>query len=155
MNNHIKTKTIAALALGAAILGLQSVAAPAETAKPMRIGIIGAGSLGGTVGSVLVKAGHQVKFSSRHPEELAAMAKNMGRARPREGRAKRRSLERCCCLPFRMKLTGPDDLQSVIARKIVLDATPGRQPRSKRSGDEWRWRDFGEAPARHAAGARF
>jgi hypothetical protein len=41
-----------------------------HTTKPMRIGVIGAGSLGGTVGSGLVKAGHEVKFSSRHPEEL-------------------------------------------------------------------------------------
>src|SRR5688572_5779593 len=48
------------------------------TTKPMRIGVIGAGSLGGTVGSLLVKAGHEVKFSSRHPEELEAMARELG-----------------------------------------------------------------------------
>src|SRR3954468_14589251 len=49
-----------------------------QTTKPVRIGVIGAGSLGGTVGSVLVKAGHEVKFSSRHPEELVAMARELG-----------------------------------------------------------------------------
>ncbi len=35
----------------------------------MKIGIIGAGWLGGTVGRVWVKAGHQVLFASRHPEK--------------------------------------------------------------------------------------
>ena len=34
----------------------------------MRIGVIGAGWLGGTVGRQWVKAGHKVLFSSRHPE---------------------------------------------------------------------------------------
>ena len=37
-------------------------------AEPLRIGVIGAGSLGGTVGRLLVQAGHEVLFSSRHPE---------------------------------------------------------------------------------------
>jgi len=45
----------------------------AFAAAPTRIGIIGAGSLGGTVGRLWVKAGHEVMFSSRHPEQLQAM----------------------------------------------------------------------------------
>jgi predicted dinucleotide-binding enzyme len=44
----------------------------------MRIGIIGAGWLGGTVGRVWVKAGHEVMFSSRHPETFAALAQELG-----------------------------------------------------------------------------
>ncbi|MEH3146453.1 MAG: NADPH-dependent F420 reductase [Methylobacterium frigidaeris] len=46
--------------------------------KPMRIGVIGAGWLGGTVGKVWVQAGHEVLFSTRHPEKLAAMARELG-----------------------------------------------------------------------------
>jgi hypothetical protein len=65
MSRHISHKIALTLILVAALLGLHAGAAPAETTKPMRIGVIGAGSLGGTVGSVLVKAGHEVKFSSR------------------------------------------------------------------------------------------
>lgn len=47
-------------------------------ALPMRIGVIGAGELGGTVGRLLVQAGHEVMFSSRHPEELVSMARELG-----------------------------------------------------------------------------
>jgi len=45
---------------------------------PMRIGVIGAGSLGGTVGRLWIQAGHEVMFSSRHPEQLEAMTRNLG-----------------------------------------------------------------------------
>jgi len=44
----------------------------------MRIGVIGAGSLGGTVGRLLVQAGHEVLFSSRHPEELKDLVAGLG-----------------------------------------------------------------------------
>lgn len=37
----------------------------------MKIGVIGAGGIGGTVSTLWAKAGHEVFFSSRHPEELA------------------------------------------------------------------------------------
>ena len=36
----------------------------------MKIGIIGSGKIGGTLGKHWAKAGHEVLFSSRHPEEL-------------------------------------------------------------------------------------
>jgi predicted dinucleotide-binding enzyme len=45
----------------------------------MRIGIIGAGWLGGTVGRAWVAAGHEVMFSSRHPESFAGMVRELGR----------------------------------------------------------------------------
>ena len=48
------------------------------TGSPMKIGIVGSGRLGGTVGSLWVKAGHDVMFSSRHPEELKEMAAKLG-----------------------------------------------------------------------------
>ncbi len=44
----------------------------------MRIGVIGAGWLGGTVGGVWAKAGHDVLFSSRHPDKLAGMVREHG-----------------------------------------------------------------------------
>jgi len=44
----------------------------------MRIGLIGAGWLGGAVGGVWAKAGHEVLFSSRHPDKLAAMVRELG-----------------------------------------------------------------------------
>jgi predicted dinucleotide-binding enzyme len=44
----------------------------------MRIGIIGSGKIGSLVGRLWVKAGHEVKFSSRHPEALATLVKGLG-----------------------------------------------------------------------------
>src|SRR5262245_8039250 len=39
-------------------------------AAPMKIGIIGAGRVGGTIGELWVKAGHEVVFSARTLEEV-------------------------------------------------------------------------------------
>ena len=44
----------------------------------IRIGCIGAGHIGGTVGTLWVKAGHQVLFTSLHPEELKDMVAALG-----------------------------------------------------------------------------
>jgi 8-hydroxy-5-deazaflavin:NADPH oxidoreductase len=59
--------------------------------KPLRIGIIGTGRIGGTLATHWAKAGHEVFLSSRHPEELAGLARSLGpRARvgtPREAAA--------------------------------------------------------------------
>ncbi|MHC8327553.1 NADPH-dependent F420 reductase [Pseudomonas sp. LB1P83] len=47
-------------------------------ADTLKIGVIGAGNVGGTLGTLWVKAGHSVLFSSRHPEELAGLVKTVG-----------------------------------------------------------------------------
>ena len=44
----------------------------------MKIGVIGAGHIGGTIGGLWIKAGHPVFFSSRHPEELQDLVSRLG-----------------------------------------------------------------------------
>jgi hypothetical protein len=44
----------------------------------MKIGIIGAGMIGSTVGKLWIDAGHEVKFASRHPEELQPLVATLG-----------------------------------------------------------------------------
>jgi 8-hydroxy-5-deazaflavin:NADPH oxidoreductase len=67
---------------GALILGaaLWPVSAPAQTngGAKIRIGVIGSGHIGGTIGGLWVKAGHPVLFSSRHPEELKDLIAGLG-----------------------------------------------------------------------------
>jgi predicted dinucleotide-binding enzyme len=43
----------------------------------MKIGIIGAGRIGGTLGTLWAQAGHSVFFSSRHPENLRELVKKL------------------------------------------------------------------------------
>ncbi|HEX5418595.1 MAG TPA: NADPH-dependent F420 reductase [Gammaproteobacteria bacterium] len=50
----------------------------AAAATPVKIGIIGAGHMGGSLAELWAKAGHEVMISSRHPEELKAQAKAIG-----------------------------------------------------------------------------
>ncbi len=66
-----------ALILNAALLPTRSLAQTKSGAK-MRIGIIGSGHIGGTIGGLWVKAGHPVLFSSRHPEELKDLVAGLG-----------------------------------------------------------------------------
>jgi len=46
--------------------------------KIRKIGIVGSGHIGGTVGTMLAKAGYEVLFSSRRPETLKSLAKTAG-----------------------------------------------------------------------------
>jgi len=73
-----------ALAVGGALLLLGAALWPANihaqtmSSAKMRIGVIGSGHIGGTIGGLLVKAGHPVLFSSRHPEELKDLVAGLG-----------------------------------------------------------------------------
>ncbi|MFS4446543.1 NADPH-dependent F420 reductase [Maribacter sp. 2307UL18-2] len=44
----------------------------------MKIGVIGSGNIGGNLGKHWAKAGHEVLFSSRHPEELGSLVQEAG-----------------------------------------------------------------------------
>ena len=66
-------------ASGALMLGLWPARAPAQTGGgKAKIGVIGSGKIGGTIGGLWVKVGHPVLFSSRHPEELKDMVGGLG-----------------------------------------------------------------------------
>jgi predicted dinucleotide-binding enzyme len=82
---------VALASVAATGLPLAALITPAASQAPMKIGIIGAGRIGGTLGEHWVKAGHEVFLSSRHPENLKELADRLGpRARagtPREAAA--------------------------------------------------------------------
>ena len=66
---------------GALVLlaGLRPVRALAQASgEKLRIGVIGSGNIGGTIGRLWVKAGHPVLFSSRHPDRLKDMVAELG-----------------------------------------------------------------------------
>jgi predicted dinucleotide-binding enzyme len=69
--------TAAGLAFKGLPLAAQAGTGP-QTRHPRRIGIIGSGQQGGNIGLLWAKAGHDVLFSSRHPEELKDLVARAG-----------------------------------------------------------------------------
>lgn len=59
---------------------LAVVAIPARAqARQLKIGVIGAGRIGSTLGGLWVKAGHEVMFSDRDAEQAKRVARELGR----------------------------------------------------------------------------
>ena len=55
--------------------------------KPMKIGVIGSGRIGSTIGGLWVKAGHEVMFSDRDPEQVKRAIDGLGPALKPKARA--------------------------------------------------------------------
>ncbi len=67
--------------IGAAALlvgSLPRFASAQPAAGMLKIGVIGSGHIGSTIGGLWIKAGHPVLFSSRHPEELKPLTDGLG-----------------------------------------------------------------------------
>ena len=70
----LRAGAFAGVALASSAVSLKAIA---QTA-PVKIGIIGAGHIGSTIGTLWIKSGHPVMFSSRHPEELKSLVGGLG-----------------------------------------------------------------------------
>jgi predicted dinucleotide-binding enzyme len=120
-------QSAASLLLCALPLGTRA----ADARKGLRIGVIGSGRVGGTVGTLWVKAGHEVMFSSldlEHDRKLAASIGPGARAgTPKEAAAFGEVL--FFAVPYAALPGLGRDLAAEIKGKIVLDACnpiPGR-----------------------------
>jgi hypothetical protein len=69
---------LTASAVVALTIAMPGLAAAQANATKIKVGVIGSGHIGGTIGGLWVKAGHPVLFSSRHPEELKSLVESMG-----------------------------------------------------------------------------
>jgi predicted dinucleotide-binding enzyme len=117
----------ASLVLWALPLGARA----ADARKGLRIGVIGSGRVGGTIGALWVKAGHQVMFSSLDLEHDRKLAASMGAGAragtPKEAAAFGEVL--FFAVPYAALPGLGRDLAAEIKGKIVLDASnpiPGR-----------------------------
>jgi 8-hydroxy-5-deazaflavin:NADPH oxidoreductase len=109
--------------LGAALAAAPAGAAPQPAAGPLRIGIIGAGHIGGTLARLWVAAGHEVLISSRHPDALKPLAAALG-SRARVGTPREAALFGPVVLisvPYGALPQIGRDLRAELAGKIVLD----------------------------------
>ena len=69
---------LAALGGSIVLATAPGVALAAQAAKPMRIGVIGSGRIGSTLGGLLAKAGHEVMFSDRDAEQAKRALEGLG-----------------------------------------------------------------------------
>ena len=72
-------KKLRSLAATAAVMAIAAFGVPAHAqSDTLRIGIIGTGNIGGALARHWAAAGHQLVISSRNPEELEALADELG-----------------------------------------------------------------------------
>jgi hypothetical protein len=79
--NMDRRRLLRLVAFTTVLLGIGSlfndVFAQASKSSGTKIGVIGSGNIGSTVGGLWVKAGHQVLFSSRNPENLKQLVDSL------------------------------------------------------------------------------
>jgi 8-hydroxy-5-deazaflavin:NADPH oxidoreductase len=74
----VRRRSLLRFAGAAAVVAMAPLPVLGQGATPMAIGIIGGGREGGALGTLWAKAGHQVMFASRHPEELKSLVEGIG-----------------------------------------------------------------------------
>jgi predicted dinucleotide-binding enzyme len=70
--------SVAGLTLFPNMLASRVLAQVTQSPTPMKIGIIGSGRIGGSVGLRWAEAGHEVMFSSRNPDQLDELVAQAG-----------------------------------------------------------------------------
>jgi hypothetical protein len=143
-------------ALGAGSLSTAQPSAGSQ-ARPLRIGIIGAGNMGGPLGVTWAKAGHQVLWASRNPGELMPLVQQ---AAPRasagyaDAAAFFGDVVVLAVPPSAVPQLGKD-VGPLLRGKIVIDMT---NPRADRDGEEqtarWLGMGTGLAMQEYLPGAR-
>ena len=142
-------------------LALGGVAAEAKEAqpadaRPLKIGIIGAGRIGGTLAELWVKAGHEVLVSSRHPDELQGLVTSLG-PKARAGTPREAALFGDVVLisvPYAALPQVGKDLQNELKSKVVLDTGNPYPERDGEMAEEARRKGTGVASAEFLPGVR-
>lgn len=122
---------------GLALLARPHVAGAQTPAGPLlKIGMVGAGREGGALGTLFVKAGHPVMFSSRHPENLKGLVDGLGPL------ARAGTVEQSIAfgdvvaivVPYTaMEQIGKDHGSALAGKVLVMDVS---NPIARRDGDE-------------------
>ncbi len=122
----------------------------------LRIGVIGSGHIGGTIGSLWIKAGHPVLFSSRHPDELNSMVSQLGSL------AQAGTVEQAIAfgdvifiaVPYGAMPQLGEEYAGALKGKIVLDAGNATVARDGAIADEVERMGIGITSQKYLPGAR-
>jgi 8-hydroxy-5-deazaflavin:NADPH oxidoreductase len=147
---------IVALVLAFAALPKGVFGQAATGPSGIKIGIIGSGNLGSTLGTLWVKSGHPVLFSSRHPEELKKLVDSLGPL-ARAGTV-REALTFgevvFIAVPYAAYPQIGKDYAQEFKGKIVIDAGNAVPARDGEISKEARENGIGMTSAKYLAGAR-
>ncbi|MDB5923681.1 MAG: hypothetical protein JWN13_2617 [Betaproteobacteria bacterium] len=112
--------------------------AASDPERKLKIGVVGSGRIGGTLGGLWVKAGHEVMFSSRDLEHDKALAAGLGAAAragtPRDAAAFGDVV--LVAVPYSALPQLGKDLADLIKGKVVIDTS---NPIVARDGDIATW----------------
>ena len=128
----------------------------AQGSSPTRIGIIGSGNIGGTIGGLWVKKGHSVFFSSRHPDELKDMVAKLGSL------AQAGTVEQAVAFGDVLFIAVPygaipqigKDYSAAMKGKVMLDACNAVSSRDGAIADEVEQNGIGVTTQRYFPGVR-
>jgi predicted dinucleotide-binding enzyme len=104
----------------------------------MRIGVIGAGMIGSTLGKLWVDAGHEVRLASRHPEDLQPLVGRLGSRASTGTPAEAATFGDVVMLAVPLKAV-PDlagELAPSLVGKVVLDAGNAYEQRDGQAARE-------------------
>jgi len=140
-----------------ALSGLLLTVLPALTgaAGPMKIGIVGAGNMGGNLAELWADAGHEVMISSRHPEELKAQAQAIG-PNVHVGTAREAAAFGpvvVIAMPYGQWPNVSDEIKAETAGKTVIDLTNPYPERDGPMAEQARQEGTGVADPKYLPGA--
>jgi predicted dinucleotide-binding enzyme len=135
---------------------LKPLSALAQAGGAMKIGVIGSGRIGGTVGGLWVKSGHEVLFSSRHPEQLKGLVEGLG------PRARAGKVEEAAAFGQAILLAVPyaaipqigRDYARQLAGKVILDSCNPIEARDGEIVKEALANGVGETSKKYLPGTR-
>ncbi len=156
LDNFLNRRTVltagSALMFGAALSPLRAQ----TNGGKLPLGTIGAGYIGSTIGGLWIKNGHNVLFSSRHPEELKDLVAGLGPL------AQAGTVEQAIAFGDVVLLTVPygavpqigRDYATQLKSKIVLDTCNAVAARDGAIADEVEANDIGVTSQKYLPGTR-
>lgn len=140
--------------LALAMSSILTMPLPSVAQTKQRIGIIGAGHIGGTVGALWIKAGHPVMFASRNPAELKQMVAKLGPLAHAGtvAQAIRYADVIFIAVPYKALPQIGTDNKAALKNKVVLDACNAIVPRDGDAATQALAEGVGLASQKYLAG---